>query len=206
MRGKALGFFRAERRPGITPACAGKSLTSPARTARTWNHPRVCGEKRMARVPAAAPMGSPPRVRGKVMAGEVSRPAPGITPACAGKSEVRRRGHARSRDHPRVCGEKPVSFPSGRKRRGSPPRVRGKVVTDSRYTWTAGKSSFVGTWLLFHGDHPRVCGEKGWLPLTALWWAGSPPRVRGKGSSMTTRFGSMVDHPRVCGEKFPSSR
>ena len=31
-----------------------------------------------------------------------------------------------------------------------------------------------------HQDHPRVCGEKGLLPVSEPQRAGSPPRMRGK--------------------------
>ena len=33
---------------GITPACAGKSLSAHRRCRRMWDHPRVCGEKMLA--------------------------------------------------------------------------------------------------------------------------------------------------------------
>lgn len=72
------------------------------------------------------PLRSPPRMRGKGIADDEARAAVGITPACAGKSELPRffsdvpgitpayagkRGMAAAQrllnqDHPRVCGEK----------------------------------------------------------------------------------------------------
>ena len=52
----------------------------------------------------------------------------GITPAYAGKSGPPPSLFALSRDHPRVCGEK-ISRKGGEKmKRGSPPRMRGKVL------------------------------------------------------------------------------
>ena len=52
----------------------------------------------------------------------------GITPAYAGKSSRSRAPLHGSRDHPRVCGEK-LDYGAGMAhRRGSPPRMRGKVV------------------------------------------------------------------------------
>ena len=50
----------------ITPACAGKRFSQPSRTTKTWDHPRVCGEKANLCKQAEALQGSPPRVRGKV--------------------------------------------------------------------------------------------------------------------------------------------
>ena len=73
-------------------------------------------------------------------------------------------------------------------------------------------------------DHPRVCGEKIAGAAKNLGSMGSPPRMRGKGTSKCTQLSytritpayagkrQMVlvvldcsrDHPRVCGEKAES--
>ena len=45
-------------------------------------------------------------MRGKDPPAAAMQGCPGITPACAGKSALCVNGGARSRDHPRVCGEK----------------------------------------------------------------------------------------------------
>ena len=50
---------------GITPACAGKSGAPVGRLAVVRDHPRVCGEKRVATSATGTGTGSPPRVRGK---------------------------------------------------------------------------------------------------------------------------------------------
>ena len=52
--------------PGITPACAGKSLLTFPRASAPEDHPRVCGEKRYDWGDVLLISGSPPRVRGKV--------------------------------------------------------------------------------------------------------------------------------------------
>ena len=49
-----------------------------------------------------------------------------ITPAYAGKSFPAGCPRSRSRDHPRVCGEKPRRPPAAAVGIGSPPRMRGK--------------------------------------------------------------------------------
>ena len=51
-----------------------------------------------------------------------------ITPACAGKSEQKVSELTGIRDHPRVCGEKGCGIVSVQLLKGSPPRVRGKVL------------------------------------------------------------------------------
>ena len=51
-----------------------------------------------------------------------------ITPACAGKTEKKLEAEELNRDHPRVCGENQAWILLEDLRRGSPPRVRGKLV------------------------------------------------------------------------------
>ena len=71
-----------------------------------------------------------------------------ITPAYAGKSDPQTRSSTRSRDHPRLCGEKRGTGCLERNHEGSPPPMRGKdefdmdEVDDARITPAyAGKSS-----------------------------------------------------------------
>ena len=178
-------------------------------------------------------MGSPPRMRGKVMRKEILRIIHGITPAYAGKREGPKNAQSKVGDHPRVCGEKCIPLTRGHGRQGSPPRMRGKVQLgeiDLQDIWItpayAGKSLLK---LLHHvglRDHPRVCGEKAYsLVINGSEW-GSPPRMRGKGTKRcSSRRGGRItpayagkskriapssvlfgDHPRVCGEKLRESR
>ena len=65
MRGKALACAEQRRRPGITPAYAGKSGILKTRAPPTEDHPRVCGEKGLEREASKYIVGSPPRMRGK---------------------------------------------------------------------------------------------------------------------------------------------
>ena len=88
--------------------------------------PRVCGEKRLCAPPIASAVGSPPRMRGKVVAHCVRQNAVRITPAYAGKSKRRALPALSPGDHPRVCGEKSISLYFFVSRLGSPPRMRGK--------------------------------------------------------------------------------
>ena len=127
-----------------------------------------------------------------------------------------------------MCGEKGSLPRLPDIRRGSPPRVRGKVLKIQQTPQIkgitpacAGKSLLPWVATEPERDHPRVCGEKKKMNARKDKRMGSPPRVRGKvackdGSPVTfritpacagkrlllirpeTRFG---DHPRVCGEK-----
>ena len=88
MRGKAgkhRGHVPASR---ITPAYAGKSPGDENRQDAARDHPRVCGEKKIANSDELAVEGSPPRMRGKVLKNRVKSGQPRITPAYAGKSTV----------------------------------------------------------------------------------------------------------------------
>ena len=71
---------------GITPACAGKSITPSGATNRNEDHPRVCGEKYQPESMILSFAGSPLRVRGKDDHRLQRVIRDGITPACAGKS------------------------------------------------------------------------------------------------------------------------
>ena len=167
-------------------------------------------------------------MRGKEAAAVFQRTGAGITPAYAGKRELTGNLFIVPRDHPRVCGEKPVRIQTRTISAGSPPRMRGKVVRGMqqalRYRITpayAGKSQSPDMIDLCMEDHPRVCGEKVFCPFPGWKNGGSPPRMRGKGilsSVATVRTGitpayagkshipnacvtTTWDHPRVCGEK-----
>ena len=128
VRGKVWLHQKPGRVPGITPAYAGKSPPAKRKNPAIWDHPRVCGEKLYWHQLRCTGAGSPPRMRGKGVQPCDERVRVRITPACAGKRLLRQLRHITSRDHPRVCGEKP----GGRLRElvypGSPPRMRGKGV------------------------------------------------------------------------------
>ena len=91
---------------GITPAYAGKSRFRVLNVLPDGDHPRVCGEKSIAYLGDFFNPGSPPRMRGKGAVTICCVIHYGITPAYAGKSLTIQKMTTRSRDHPRVCGEK----------------------------------------------------------------------------------------------------
>ena len=126
MRGKER--YSATRKPGsrITPACAGKRVRCSQQALPRTDHPRMCGEKSKTKDTAAYTPGSPPRMRGKGVKHRDGRVRVGITPAYAGKSTDGLESDWRTRDHPRVCGEKLPAFGTPIWQGGSPPHVRGK--------------------------------------------------------------------------------
>ena len=126
MRGKDHFLWCTEFRRRITPAYAGKRTLSVWRSAFTLDHPRVCGEKPLSKWGQDGPLGSPPRMRGKVLLILRVVFLDRITPAHAGKRSEAELASEGIKDHPRACGEKNVPevvfLPVG----GSPPRMRGK--------------------------------------------------------------------------------
>ena len=68
-------------------------------------------------------------MRGKVPSSFLSSSRMGITPAYAGKRDQLLLPKAAWGDHPRVCGEKLANSGASIYNAGSPPRMRGKVIT-----------------------------------------------------------------------------
>ena len=156
---------------GITPAYAGKSSRNETCWHRPWDHPRVCGEKAGLVFQLACPLGSPPRMRGKVGSCVCSKDKFWITPAYAGKSMAHLHPACVGGDHPHVCGEKDKTSVELAPGAGSPPRVRGKAGAAGPCTGGAGITpAYAGKrlWetplLCRNGDHPRVYGEKSKMP------------------------------------------
>ena len=207
MRGKRIVLPRDGVARRITPADAGKTLVHNHPQRRNRDHPRGCGENENADLSGLVGTGSPPRMRGKHTAVAVCRGNSGITPADAGKTGFGGGFGGGGSDHPRGCGENFTPASTSMYTRGSPPRMRGKLLL-LRFYVPASR------------DHPRGCGENSCLFPPAYLPDGSPPRMRGKRSKSilhpftswitpadagkTTRIGfrqyRATDHPRGCGE------
>ena len=111
---------------------------------------------------------------------------------------------------------------------GSPPRMRGKAIFSSGSSGLvgitpacAGKSTALQPPSHWFRDHPRACGEKTFGFAAVTFFAGSPPRMRGKvihpvvpvqnvgitpacagkRASAAPAPSEIRDHPCVCGEK-----
>ena len=128
MRGKRLLCepFKAEAR--ITPADAGKTTERHSNLYAVQDHPRGCGENGAYALAIRTPIGSPPRMRGKLSLIENLPTIIRITPADAGKTRYGSRVSCKPWDHPRGCGENSHFKPLTAMRTGSPPRMRGKPV------------------------------------------------------------------------------
>ena len=166
VRGKRKNISFISTCVGITPACAGKTCARALAIACARDHPRVCGENKIAGGLYRYDEGSPPRVRGKQEGAVNSAFSIGITPACAGKTGSGPCARCRNRDHPRVCGENVYQKLLAARTKGSPPRVRGKPKNlmgdayDKRITPAcAGKTAGKAGNHTPPQDHPRVCGE-----------------------------------------------
>ena len=107
MRGKVYKPLHQPHDERITPAYAGKSPRCYKHCHCDGDHPRLCGEKTARSRGRMRFLGSPPPMRGKVLAGFHDTP------------------HVR--DHPRLCGEKAGTGSVLGCVLGSPPPMRGKA-------------------------------------------------------------------------------
>ncbi len=90
MRGKGVRYLCEMLFRGITPAYAGKRRRDLRRAAETRDHPRVCGEKVSVLLCSQPLLGSPPRMRGKGRRPKTSIGGKRITPAYAGKRDLKK--------------------------------------------------------------------------------------------------------------------
>ena len=171
----------------ITPACAGKTFFKLFIFQFIWDHPRVCGKNSERCKKSRISSGSPPRVREKPFITYVTCGRVGITPACAGKTQrdVKSRGYRQ--DHPRVCGKNLSRTRALHRCKGSPPRVREKLLSTLVYKVVtritpacAGKTRATYATDTRERDHPRVCGKNILFSSLMTSILGSPPRVREK--------------------------
>ena len=125
-RGKHHQRSEAAARMGLIPAHAGKTRTSRLYSYTVRAHPRSRGENPRggrASLPAA---GSSPLTRGKPAVPKTPEPKPGLIPAHAGKTKVRRHLEIRGQAHPRSRGENQLRNSPKSSREGSSPLTRGK--------------------------------------------------------------------------------
>ena len=127
MRGKPVIIDELQLSDGITPADAGKTAKIKILCCSHRDHPRGCGENSSLIQLFEPQLGSPPRMRGKLIPAIYRTVQPGITPADAGKTFVFSSWRQQQQDHPRGCGENFDAFIITPKQIGSPPRMRGKL-------------------------------------------------------------------------------
>ena len=208
MRGKVMVDKVIDVLVGITPAHAGKSFILRGHGMCGRDHPRPCGEKAGIIASYKISIGSPPPMRGKAHLRSDRTPHTRITPAHAGKSSFALAISVLYRDHPRPCGEKTARGSGKRSTSGSPPPMRGKVVS---YMWCAmsfritpahaGKSTLMPLLYHFARDHPRPCGEKLAVIVFASPVRGSPPPMRGKAICKIMRYTRVRITPAHAGKR-----
>ena len=143
----------------------------------------------------------------------VFRRAPGIIPAHAGNTGTTTGKPARTRDHPRACGEHRRGNRKQRRAHGIIPAHAGNT-----YPYVLPPCS--------QRDHPRACGEHSERRYCRVTLTGSSPRMRGTrgkierhalrrgiipahaGNTIMMGMASLMsrDHPRACGEHRPISQ
>ena len=110
---------------GIIPADAGSTDSVSVGAAVSRDHPRGCGEHRVALFAPKRYEGSSPRMRGARPGGMRSYEQDRIIPADAGSTRCWFARVRCTRDHPRGCGEHRVHGHQSHGMQGSSPRMRG---------------------------------------------------------------------------------
>ena len=110
----------------------------------------------------------------------------GITPACAGTTEIIKKTFDEIEDHPRLCGDYVRRWQGHVRNRGSPPLVRGLPPSLSARNWgnritpaCAGTTGRKNRKYRSLEDHPRLCGDYPVILFRQHLLLGSPPLVRG---------------------------
>ena len=166
-RGKVDALYRHLLAIRITPAYAGKRVQVIRYGLDGGDHPRLRGEKAKTGGIPKSVVGSPPLTRGKEKERGKMNKQTRITPAYAGKRVVVHALDRFARDHPRLRGEKCLSYDNCTGCEGSPPLTRGKVLFDAfchcggGITPAYAGKSIPGVLLRRRRwDHPRLRGEK----------------------------------------------
>ena len=187
MRGKQDQFQCAHSYPGLIPAHAGKTESTPPQPWARWAHPRACGENQISKGWGPALAGSSPRMRGKPKARSAARAPRGLIPAHAGKTIQGPRILHCPLAHPRACGENDKAGRNFSGHRGSSPRMRGKLFWSHRdvigtglIPAHAGKTNGMRKVQPSARAHPRACGENDHEIEDAIKEMGSSLRMRGK--------------------------
>ena len=190
-RGRLALVAGAGQEGRFTPAGAGTARPPACRPCARAVHPRGRGDGSPTRTPVSIRNGSPPRARGRLLLGLRGLVGVRFTPAGAGTAS--RRPHpSRPRPvHPRGRGDGAPAGPDGTRKRGSPPRARGRRSCRWR-TATWGRFTPAGAGTAWRSPrrargspvHPRGRGDGGRSPDDRAVTIGSPPRARGRRPGM----------------------
>jgi len=148
------------------PAHAGKTQGVGEPLKVNEEHPRARGENAMRAWGSAAPCGTSPRTRGKLVCDPFAGSGAGNIPAHAGKTMGSSISKSVRGEHPRARGENTRGSSRNFCSRGTSPRTRGKRV---RPRWCvprlrnipahAGKTNQLPTLQPLQQEHPRARGE-----------------------------------------------
>ena len=116
----------------IIPAGAGNAARRATSAPPPSDHPRGCGERRLALEVKLRGFGSSPRVRGTPDLEGGAEGLVRIIPAGAGNAMPSNGGGAKAADHPRGCGERDSAAWAALRPTGSSPRVRGTHAAGER--------------------------------------------------------------------------
>ena len=177
---------------GIIPACAGNTPSSRKASSLPRDHPRMCGEHLAVSLIRPSKPGSSPHVRGTQRAWHKRAGRHGIIPACAGNTCWSCSRKAFTWDHPRMCGEHPITVIESTSRWGSSPHVRGTREPPSAGAELRGIiPACAGNTCVGHGKRRNMAGI---IPACA-----GNTRIDAQ-NRLPTR-----DHPRMCGEHVPTA-
>ncbi len=230
VRGRPPGRSRSWTRCRNTPAGAGTTLSARNAAPEKPEHPRGCGDDVKRDRVESSWLGTPPRVRGR-RGGDIGGPrGEGNTPAGAGTTLGLGSGSCQLAEHPRGCGDDVPGRSRPDRRRGTPPRVRGRPtravpVLHRRGNTPAGAGTTACRDMSARQrwEHPRGCGDDLRRVDKSRVREGTPPRVRGRrrrcrqGRSRTgntpagagtthtstTSTTRLWEHPRGCGDDRP---
>ena len=87
----------------------------------------MCGKDQFLMIKTLHSWGSPPHVRERPTCGEIRISVFGITPACAGKTDIAVIYPPDRKDHPRMCGKDVLIVFINNTNSGSPPHVRERL-------------------------------------------------------------------------------
>ena len=190
MRGKLFHVPSLRSKYRFIPAHAGKTSTSPTRSAASRVHPRACGENDAEPLRPSGLLGSSPRMRGKLARHGHEDGLVRFIPAHAGKTGPALVICSVRAVHPRACGENIDMRILELLARGSSPRMRGKLAeggdehVEGRFIPAhAGKTPSVLPRPYRLPVHPRACGENHRRSARNGIAGGSSPRMRGKRST-----------------------
>ena len=122
----------------LIPAHAGKTRRHSRASRKPRAHPRACGENIFTVSLPDRSRGSSPRMRGKRTVWELFPHLDGLIPAHAGKTIRPGVWAAKTRAHPRACGENVLTCSALALASGSSPRMRGKLKDSGSYTLSVG--------------------------------------------------------------------